>query len=152
MKIFSTLTAGALTAGLLAALSAPAFGQAGTPPKTVPVPNSSNVVKCDANGNPIASSTVNSETEASNPVPGTPVTQTSPSGSGTTSTQTPMLQKGPPPAASMNCPKPAQPANSQMMSAPTPVMNAMTSNPNGPRWLDKYNRTVARTTHKIKRP
>ena len=150
MKIVSILTAGALTAGLLAALSAPAFGQTGTPPKTVPVPNSSNIVRCDANGNPIVSSTANSETEATNPVPGTPVTQTSPSGTGTTSTQTPVLQKGAPPASSMNCPKPAQPANSQMMSAPMPAMNALTNNPNGPRWLAKYNRMVARTTHKTK--
>lgn len=151
MKIFSTLSAAAVTAGLLAILSAPAFGQAGTPPKTVPVPNSSNIVKCDANGNPIVNSTVNGETEASNPVPGTPVTQTNPNGSGTTSSQTPMLQKGAPPASSMYCPKSTPASSSQMMTAPMPAPNMMTNNPNGPHWLAKYNRMVARTTHK-KRP
>lgn len=150
MKIFSTLTACAATAGLLAGLAAPAFAQTGTPPNTIPVPNSSNVVQCDANGNPVASSSVNSETEATNLVPGTPVTQTSAAGSGTTSTQTPVLQKGPPPASSMYCPKPA-PATTQM-TTPTPAMNALTNNPNGPHWLDKYNRMVARTNHKIKNP
>jgi hypothetical protein len=92
MKTSATLTAFAVTAGLVLGFAAPALAQ-GTPPNSVPVPNSSNVVKCDANGNPITSSSVNGESEASSPVAGTPVTQTSPNGTGTTTTQTPVLQK-----------------------------------------------------------
>jgi hypothetical protein len=51
----------------------------------------------------------------------------------------------------MYCPKSA-PANSTMMTSPMPPMNALTNNPNGRRWLAKYNRMVARTSHKTRHP
>jgi hypothetical protein len=140
--------------GLLSGLAIPAFAQAtGGPPSTMPVPNSSTVIKCNPNGTGTATNSNNAETSTSNNVAGTPVTQVNPSGQGTTSTQTPMMEK--PVKPNVQCAKtehsapPSMPQSSTTQSAP--MMNALNSNPNGTNWLAKYDRPTVAATHKAKR-
>lgn len=150
-------------AALVAGLTVPAFAQStpGTPPEKVPVPNSGTQVQCNSNGTATVTSGPNAETSASNNVPGTPVTQTNPNGSGTTTTQTPTMTK-PTSAAQVNCPKttPATPQQTmpQQNAAPSmpqnsaPSMDALNNNPNGPGWLEKFNRPmVSKSTMKTKK-
>jgi hypothetical protein len=145
----------AAVVGLLSGTAAPAYAQAtgGTPPTTMAVPNSSTVVKCNPNGTGTATNATNAETGTANNVPGTPVTQVNPSGQGTTTTQTPMLEK--PVKPTVQCAKTqhnAMPATSQnRMMKSAPMMNALTGNPNGAGWLAKYNRPIVAATHKSKR-
>jgi hypothetical protein len=144
-------------AALVAGLTVPAFAQSqgtqGQPPSKVPVPNSGTQVQCNSNGTATVTSGPNAETSATNNVPGTPVTENNPNGTGTTTTQTPTMTK-PASAAQVNCPKttPTTPSTQQTMpqqnTAPSmpqnsaPAMDALNNNPNGPGWLEKFNRPM----------
>jgi hypothetical protein len=152
MSSGSRLLGFASTAALVAGLTVPAFAQAtgGTPPSTVPVPNSGTQIHCNPNGTATVTSGPNSETSATNNVPGTPVTQVNPSGQGTTTTQTPTMTKGTNAATATQCPKtqtqpqtmPQQNAAPAMPQNSTPQMDALNNNPNGPDWLQKFNRPM----------
>jgi hypothetical protein len=162
MSSGSRLLGFASMAALVAGLTVPAFAQAtGTPPSTMPVPNSGTQIKCNPNGTATVTSGPNAETSTNNNVPGTPVTQVNPTGSGTTTTQTPTMTKGTNAATATQCPKTPQPQQTmpQQNTAPaapqntgTSNMDALNNNPNGPNWLDKFNRpTVSNTTMKTKK-
>lgn len=154
-----TLLSAASAAALVLGLAAPAFAQnTGTPPSTVPVPNSGTQVHCNPNGTGTVTTGPNAETSANNNVPGTPVTQNNPTGTGTTTTQTPTLQK-PTSATEVQCPKtaPSTPAAPQQNAAPampessgTQNMDALNNNPNGSNWLEKFNRPTVAASHKTK--
>lgn len=153
-----TLLGIAALAGMLAGLASPALSQpVPTPPDKTAVPNSGTQIKCNANGTGTATNGPNAETSTSNNVAGTPVTNVNPNGSGTTSTQTPSLQK--PVKTEAQCAKtqqqseqPAAPQNSSTSSTPeAPMMNALSNNPNGSNWLQKFNRPSVAATHKAKR-
>ena len=147
----------AALAGMLAGLATPALAQpAPAPPDKTAVPNSGTQIKCNANGTGTATNGPNAETPVSSNVSGSPVTNVNPNGSGTTSTQTPALQK--PVKPDVQCAKtqqneqPAAPQTRGTSTAPSaPMMNALHSNPNGTNWLAKYNRPTVAATHKTKR-
>lgn len=147
MKILKVLGIAAV-AGLLSGLATPVLAQS-TPPEKMPVPNSSTVIKCNPNGTGTATNDTNAETSTTNNVPGTPVTQVNPSGQGTATSQTPMLQK--PVKPTVQCAKTQQNAAPAMSQGRVRMMNAMTSNPNGMNWYEKYNRPMIAATHKTKR-
>lgn len=150
MSTGSRLLGFASTAALIAGLTVPAFAQAtGTPPNTVPVPNSGTQIHCNPNGTATVTSGPNAETSANNNVPGTPVTQVNPTGTGTTTTQTPTMTKGTNAATATQCPKTQQPQPMpQQNAAPAmpqnaaPTMDALNNNPNGSNWLEKFNRPM----------
>jgi hypothetical protein len=150
MSSGSRLLGFASTAALVVGLTAPTFAQAtgGTPPNTVPVPNSGTQIKCNPNGTATVTSGPNAETSATNTVPGTPVTQVNPTGQGTTTTQTPEMTKGTNAATATQCPKQTQPAMPQQNTAPAmpqntgTMMGALNNNPNGSNWLQKFNRPM----------
>jgi hypothetical protein len=148
MSLGSRLLGFASMATLVAGLTVPAFAQTtGNPPEKIPVPNSGTQIKCNPNGTATVTSGPNAETSASNNVPGTPVTQTSPGGTGTTTTQTPVMTKGTNAATATQCPKqqqtmPQQNAAPAMPQNSAPSMDALNNNPNGPNWLQKFNRPM----------
>jgi hypothetical protein len=162
MSSGSKLLGFASMAALVAGLTIPALAQSqpGSPPNTMPVPNSGTQVKCNANGTATVTSGPNAETSTANNVPGTPVTSNNPSGSGTTTTQTPSVTK-PSSAANVQCPKttPAMPATPvQQNTAPampqnsSTNMDALNNNPNGSNWLEKFNRPmVSKSSMKTKK-
>jgi hypothetical protein len=153
-----TLLGIAALAGMLAGLASPALAQpAPAPPDKTSVPNSGTKINCNANGTGTATNGPNAESPASSNVAGTPVTNVNPNGAGTTSTQTPSLQK--PVKADVQCAKtqtqqneqPAAPQSSSTSNAPSaPMMNALHSNPNGSNWLQKFNRPSVTASHKTK--
>lgn len=156
MRTAQTALGVAALAGLLLGLATPALAQnTGTPPDKMAVPNSSTQVKCNPNGTGTVTNGPNAETSTTNSAPGTPVTSNNPNGSGTTTTQTPALAK--PTASTVQCAKtePQQPP-AQQNAAPAmpensaPEMNALTNNPNGSNWLQKFNRPTVAATHKAK--
>jgi hypothetical protein len=156
MSLGSRLLGFASMAALVAGLTVPAFAQAtGTPPEKIPVPNSGTQIHCNPNGTATVTSGPNAETSASNNVPGTPVTQTNPSGTGTTTTQTPTMTKGTNAATATQCPKTQQTMPQQNTAPAMPQntgtnMDALNNNPNGPNWLDKFNRPMVSQTHMMK--
>ena len=143
--------------GLLSGIAAPALAQnTPSPPNSMTVPNSSTVIKCNPNGTGTATNGNNAETSAENNAPGTPVTQVNPNGQGTTTTQTPAMQK--PVKSKVQCAKTQQsapaeaPQSSSTSTQPSaPMMNALSNNPNGAGWVDKFNRPEVAATHKSKR-
>lgn len=134
-------------AGLLSGLTTVALAQEGTPPDTMAVPNSSTVIKCDASGTGTVTNGANADTSTANNVAGTPVTQVSPFGQGTATTETPALAK--PVPATVHC----RPAQIRQNNAAAPAIHVMAKNPNGAHWLDKYNRSfmaVKPSAHRAK--
>jgi hypothetical protein len=126
----------ASTAGLVFSLAASAQAQ-----NVIAVPNSATRVNC-LNGTGTATSAGNQDVSADQSVPGTPVTALNPFGSGTTSSETPLLTK-PVSAATIQCPHSALPSanvskNASKKAHAKARMNALSSNPNGATWLDKY--------------
>ena len=160
MKMIGRIAGAATAAGFAAMLSLSALAQStpGTPPDNVTVPNTGTAVHCNADGTATVTQNPNATQSTEGTVPGTPVTQNNPNGPGTTTSQTPMLQK-PPSVANVQCPKTTVPTTTTapMNTYPTTPqstgngpagseMNALTNNPNGSNWTDKFNRPVTNST------
>ena len=136
MSISRIPTAILTLAGLLSGLTAVALAQESTLPDTMAVPNSSTVIRCNADGTGTATNGVNADTSTVNNVAGTPVTQLSPFGQGTATTQTPALAK--PVRATVQC----RPAQARQNGTSLHAVHVMAKNPNGAHWLDKYHRST----------
>lgn len=146
-------------AGFAAALSLPAAAQTSpNVPSNVTVPNTGTTIKCNANGTATVTQNPNATQSTEQTVPGTPVTQNNPNGPGTTTTQTPTLQK-PTTNVATQCPK-TTPTTTAPMTNTEPQstmpagngpagseMNALTNNPNGSNWTDKFNRPMISSSH-----
>lgn len=122
-------------AGLLCNLAAPALAQ-----ERIAVPNSATRVVCAPSGRASVTTANNQDVGPDQSVVGTPVTSLNPYGSGTAESQTPLLTKAST-VAMVQCPHSALPSANVSKNAPTKAranMNALSNNPNGGSWLNKY--------------
>ncbi len=130
MNVGAKLLGFAGTAGLVAALAAPALGQATTTPTTSNPP-----MQCTNGTTSTGATTATTNTTA------TPNTSNPRS---TERSGNPCSTQGAPPAGNVNAPA-GVPATSTDTTTNSNDTNALTNNPNGPNWLDKFNRPVTQT-------
>lgn len=130
------LMSAACIAALLMSLGAPVLAQ-----ERIAVPNSATRVNCAPSGRATVTTATNQDVSVDQSVVGTPVTALDPYGYGTAESQTPLLTK-PSTTVTVQCPHSALQSANVSKSAPTKArakMNALTNNPNGALWLQKYN-------------
>jgi hypothetical protein len=121
--------------GLLFSSTAPVVAQ-----ERFAVPNSATRINCAPAGGGSVTTTKNEDVAADQNVAGTAVTSLNPFGAGTAETQTPLLTK-PSTVTTVQCPHTALPSANVSKNAPAKAhvkTNALSSNPNGASWLNKY--------------
>lgn len=122
-------------AGLLFASALPASAQ-----QRIAIPNSATRINCAPSGTASVTTADNQDESPDASVVGTPVTALDPSGYGTTESETPLLTK-PSTVVMVQCPHSALRSANVSKSAPNKArakMNALSNNPNGALWLNKY--------------